>query len=64
MFTKKVKSLLEIAVPAWHCGLTASQSDKIERVQKTAMRIIFEESLPSAQARNIIDFELLLERRE
>ena len=64
VYKKKVRSLLEIAVPAWHCGLTASQSDDIERVQKTAMCIILGERLPSAQARNILDLELLSERRE
>ena len=33
----------ELAVPVWHSGLTKQQSAEIERVQKTALRIILGE---------------------
>ena len=40
VYTKEVRSLLELAVPVWHSGLNKLQSAQIERVQKTAFRII------------------------
>ena len=64
VYKKEVRSLLEIAVPAWHGGLTVCQSDEIERVQKTAMCIILGERLPSEEARDILGLELLSERRQ
>jgi hypothetical protein len=43
-YVKEIRSLLEMAVPVWHSGLTKKQSRDIERVQKTALYIIFGES--------------------
>ena len=40
IYTKHVRSILELAVPAWHSGLTVKESVDIERVQKAALRII------------------------
>ena len=40
VFTKEVRSLLELAVPVWHSELTKLQAAQIERVQKTALRFI------------------------
>ena len=40
VYTKEVRSILELAVPVWHSGLTKKQSMDIERVQKIAFRII------------------------
>ena len=40
VYTKEIRSLLELAVPAWHSGLTYKQSSDIERVQKVAVKII------------------------
>ena len=39
-YTKEIRSILELAVPVWHSGLTAKQIRDIERVQKTALMII------------------------
>ena len=39
-YEKEIRSVLELAVPAWHSGLTVSQSEDIERVQKVAVYII------------------------
>ena len=64
VYKKEVRSLLEIAVPAWHSGLTDSQSQEIERVQKVAMSILLGKWLPSEQARQILDLEPLAIRRE
>ena len=40
VYTKEVRSLLELAVPVWHSGLTRKQSKDIERIQKIAFRVI------------------------
>ena len=39
-YMKEVISLLEMAVPVWHSGLTKKQAREIERVQKNALYII------------------------
>ena len=40
VYTKEIRSVLELAVPAWHSGLTVKQSADIERVQRVAVDII------------------------
>ena len=40
VYTKEIRSMLELAVPVWHSGLTKLQSSDIERIQKLAFRII------------------------
>ena len=40
VYVKEIISLLELAVPAWHSGLTKKQSADIERVQKVAVKVI------------------------
>ena len=42
VYTKEIRSILELAVPVWHSGLTKHQSQDIERVQKAAMQIILQ----------------------
>ena len=44
VYVKEVRSLLEHGVPVWHSGLTRRQSAQIEKVQKTAFKIILENS--------------------
>jgi len=34
-------SILEYACPVWHSGLTTGQCDKLESLQKRALKIIF-----------------------
>ena len=43
VYTKEVRSILEMAVPVWHSGLTKLQSQDIERIQKAAMQIILQD---------------------
>ena len=43
-YVKEIRSLLELAVPVWHSGLTIKQSNDIERVQKVALFIILGET--------------------
>ena len=40
VYVKEIRSVLELAVPAWHSGLTVRQTADIERVQKVALYII------------------------
>ena len=40
VYTKEVRSLVELAVPVWHSGLTRRQTRAIERIQKISFRII------------------------
>ena len=34
VYTKEVRSILELAVPVWHSGLTRVQTKDIERIQR------------------------------
>ena len=40
VYCKEIRSLLELAVPVWHSGLTKLQSADIERIQKIAFQLI------------------------
>ena len=44
VYCKEVRSVLEHAVPVWHSGLTRKQTVQIEKVQKTAFKIILDNS--------------------
>ena len=61
-FKKEIRSLLELAVPVWHGGLTQLQSNKIERIQKTAVAAIlghkyttYEDALTSLSLKSLSD---------
>ena len=40
IYSTQVRSVLEFAIAAWNSGLTKSQVNQIERVQKTAFAVI------------------------
>ena len=40
VYIKQIRSVLELAVPAWHPSITSSERADIERVQKTALHVI------------------------
>ena len=40
VYTKQIRSVLELAVPVWHSSLTSTDSLNIERVQKSAFHVI------------------------
>ena len=42
VYIKEIRSILELAVPVWHSGLTKQQATDIERIQKMAFRIILQ----------------------
>ena len=41
VYVKQIRSILEFAVPVWHSSLVGEDRLKTERVQKSALRIIF-----------------------
>ena len=41
LYQKHVISIVEYAAPVWNSGLTNSDKNEIERVQKTALSVIF-----------------------
>ena len=61
--TTTVRSVLEYARPVWHCGLSQTQSQEIEQVQRRCFKIIF---LSLSYREALIDsgYELLSARRE
>jgi hypothetical protein len=64
VYTKEIRSLLEMAVPVWHSGLTNQQIDDIESVQKVAMRIILQEKYINYQlACQTLSAQTLADRR-
>ena len=42
VYIKEVRSILELAVPVWHSGLTIKQSNQIESIQKIAFKMILQ----------------------
>ena len=70
VFVKEVKSVLELAVPAWHSGLTLKQAANIKRVQRVAVNIILSDCLTGLseysyhEALELLELEPLDVRRE
>ena len=60
-----VRSLLEQSCTVWHSGLTAENAQDLERIQKTALKIILQDKYISYEkALNVLNLESLEERRE
>ena len=59
VFIKQVRSVLELAVPAWNSALSQEDIKDIERVQKTALHIMLGDSYQSYV--NALDQEVGLE---
>ena len=60
-----IRSLLEQSCTVWHSGLTAENSEDLERIQKCALKIILQEAYKSYEnALMMLDLENLDERRE
>ena len=60
-----VRSLLEQSSSVWHSSLTIENSDDLERIQKSAVRIIMGENYISYNQSLIkLDIESLKDRRE
>ena len=60
-----IRSLLEQSCTVWNSGLTQEDSENLERVQKSALRIILQENSTTYESALIkLDIESLAERRE
>ena len=54
VYTKEVRSMVELAVPVWHPGITKNQSEDIERIQKVSFKIILRNQYSTYQQACII----------
>ena len=67
---KEIRSIVELAVPAWHSGLTLKQSTDLERVQRVAVQVILSDSntgrssFTYASALEELNLDRLVSRRE
>ena len=60
-----IRSLLEQSATVWHSSLTEENSNDLERVQKSAVRIILGDSYKGyKKSLNILQIESLKDRRE
>ena len=64
VYQKEVRSILELAVPAWHPGLTVKLSTELERVQKVAVSIILGKSVTYSFGMSLLNLDPLTKRRE
>ena len=65
VYIKQIRCILEYAAPVWHSSVTAGESIQIERVQKSASRIILSEKYQSYKyALEYLQLETLHSRRE
>ena len=64
VYVKEVRSILELAVPAWHGSLTDKLSRELERVQKVAVRIIIGKHVSYTAALKRLNLDSLYDRRE
>ena len=64
VYYKQIRCVLELAVAVWTPGLTKSQSQQIERVQKCALHVILGEAyLNYESAKDELEVEALSDRR-
>ena len=65
IYTKQIRSIVELAVPAWHGAITLVEQIDLERIQKCAAHIILGEEYDSyREALLRLDLETLKSRRE
>ena len=64
IYFRHVRCILEFGVPVWNGSLTKKESNKIERVQKIALHIIYGKKLSYSQACKFYRIEKLVVRRE
>ena len=65
VYIKHIRSVLELAVPAWHGAITQAERLTIERIQKSATNIIMGESYVSyKQSLRTLNLESLQARRD
>ena len=60
-----IRSLLEQSCTVWHSGLTEESSQDLERIQKTALKIILQQEYETYEnALKQLDLDNLVERRD
>ena len=65
VYTTYVRPIIEYAAPVWHPGLTTSLSNKLERIQRRAVRTILGANYTSyAEACSQLGLPSLHQRRE
>ena len=65
IYTKQIRSVLELAVPVWHGGITLSEQIDLERIQRSATHIILGEDFVSyKEALKSLELDTLKERRD
>ena len=65
IYTKQIRSVLELAVPAWHGAITLAEQVDIERVQKSVAHIILGQNYVSyREALKTLGLESLKVRRD
>ena len=65
IYTKQIRSVLELAVPVWHGGITLSEQIDLERVQRSATHIILGDDFVSyREALKSLGLETLKDRRD
>ena len=65
LYMKQIRSVLELAVPAWHGAITQVERMDIERIQKSAAHIILGERYISyRQALRTLNLQSLQSRRD
>jgi hypothetical protein len=65
VFIKQIRSLLELAAPAWHGAITQEEIINIERIQKSAAHIILGEDYFSYKvALKFLNIDTLQSRRD
>ena len=65
LYIKQIRSVLELAVPAWHGAITQEERVDIERIQKSAAHIILGEEYSSyREALESLNLQSLQSRRD
>ena len=65
VYIKQIRSVLELAVPAWHGAITQAERMDIERVQKAALHIVLgQEYISYKNALKHLNLDSLEKRRE
>ena len=65
VYIKDIRSVLELAVPAWHGAITQAERVDIERIQKSASNIILGDGYVSyKQSLKMLNLESLQARRD
>ena len=65
IYIKQIRSILEFAVPVWHSSLTGLDRLEIERVQKSAMHVIFGDRYRSyTSSLKCLNLDSLFSRRQ